>query len=489
MKNILEQISVITRQRCIEEGYDLRKVEDLARGYLSVWQERGYVGLSCREALEAPDYLWLSFFTGLYDSLGVSERVDSPVAGEEDSSWMYEKDFCFFNVRATSLDENKTGNFLQGIKLLPILRSKGLHLAPFLDCNFGNVYCIDSLERVYPETLDQELLDNGIDGETQVRFFIDMAHLAGFVLGFDLEPHTSQFSRVVLQNPECFRWIRLNKARTSTVPKKMKTLMKEKHQEKIREEVKRIVDKAVREEGMESLEDPNFGIQEIRRAHGKALKELISEGIWTLPSHTWGGVGLPEFKEYKQQDNYPVFDYRNDKGEDHAEHAFGMLTPFRFYDNLPINEVPDEKSPPEINEDVLDFFASIFPKMRQRFGFDYVRLDYVDHVFDSIMKGDEALPVAQQRPVSDRCIPYVLKRVIDRAREESPYVGAMAERMGMDIADYGSIGFDVLLGCDILGPVHKESISGTLAFTQEAIGKSQEYPHLATVPCHTAIHD
>ena len=489
MNSILEKVSALTRQRCVEAGYDLGKVEELARNYLDVWKQQGYVGLTCREALEAPDYLWISFFTGLKDRDGVADRPSSPVAHWQSSDWMRDYDYTFFNVRATSLVPQETGSFLQGIKLLPILRTKGLHMAPFMDCNFGNVYCIDSLEMVYRQSLDEDMLAMGITADEQVRFFIDLAHMAGFVVGFDLEPHTSQFSRVVLQNPEMFRWVQLNKAKSATVPKGMKTLLKEKHQEKIRQQVRDVVAKACKKAGLESLEDPNGDFEVIQKTHTEALTTLINNGIWTLPSHTWGGVGLPEFTKYNKKDNYPEFDYRNEEGEDHAEHAFGMLTPFRFYDNLPINKLPTEKDPPVINEDVVEFFASIFPKVQDKYGFDYVRLDYVDHVFDSIMEGDEEKNVEKQRPISDRCIPSVLKRVIDKARSERPYTGAMAERMGMDVTDYGSIGFDVMLGCDILGPIHPEAISGTLAFTHEAAEFAQQYPRIATVPWSVDTHD
>jgi len=489
MNDMLERISAVTRQRCVEAGWDVGRVEELATSYLDVWQRQGYVGLTCREALEAPDYLWMSFFTGLKDRTGRTDRPASPVAACPSSNWMQDYDYCFLNVRATALDRSKTGDFLQALKLLPVMRTRGLHLAPFLDCNFGNVYCIDSLNIVNPRTLSPILSAEGFTADEQVRFFIDLAHMAGFVVGFDLEPHTSQFSRVVLDHPEMFRWIHLNKARTETVPKGMKAMMKAAAQQKVHAVVREVVGTALAKEKLTVLDDSSADYEAVKRAHTAALQELVARGIWTVPSHTWGGVGLPEYKEYHKTDNYPVFDYRNAKGEDHAEHAFGMLTPFRFYDDLPINKAPTEKTLPKLNDDAIDFFAGIFPQVQERYGFDYVRLDYVDHVFDSVVEGHEKKAVDEQLPLSDRCIPLVLKRVIDKARQGKPFVGAMAERMGVDADDYGSVGFDVMLGCDILGPIHAVGLSGTLLFNHEQAELAKKAERLAAVPWAVDTHD
>ena len=467
----LNYILTSSRDKCSSLGMNPSDLEKLAENYLSAFYERGYVGLTNREALEAPDYLWFYFYKRLYDDKVnyFSSREDlpdyrepySPVVDENDSSWMKEKDFIFFNVRATSLDQTQAGTFISALKLLPVTRSKGLHIAPFFDCNFNNVYCIDSMNTVSPAVVDSDLESAGISGEEQVEFFIDMAHMAGFVAGFDLEPHTSQFSRVVLNNPEHFRWVKLNKKRTATIPSSMKKLMSDSEQRKIHNEVEAIVGRFLKNAGLKSLEGKGTSYESMKKVHGEIINELISQGIWTLPSHTWGGVGLPEFKEYNIQDNYPAFDYRNEKGEDHSGHAFGMLTPYRFYDNLPVNKLPDEKHLPVLRQETIEFFSNLFPQVQKRFGFDYVRLDYVDHVFDSVMETHGKLPV------SDRVIPVVLERVLSKAREGKPYIGGMAERMGTDVIEYGSVGFDVLLGCDILSPVSTQTASGTMMFSKE----------------------
>lgn len=86
--------------------------------------------------------------------------------------------------------------------------------------------------------------------------------------------------------------------------------------------------------------------------------------------------------------------------------------------------------------------------------------DYVDHEFDSVMKEEPSLPIA------DRGSPSVLKKVIARARRSKPYIGAMAERLGTDVREYGSIGFDLLLGADILRPIDAEALTQVLSFSR-----------------------
>lgn len=521
MEALLERLLTRARGRCADEGWDLGRLEGLSRDWLEVFLRQGYLGLTCREALEQPDFLWLTFFASLAGRRAVEGRPPSPVEHRPDSGWMREFDYCFLNVRATALEPSATGTFVSAVKLLPVLRTKGIHLAPFFDCNFGNVYCIDSLTMPYPKTIDHELVAEGVTPDEQVRFFVDMAHLAGMVVGFDLEPHTSQFSRVVLSRPELFRWVRLNAERTGTVPADQRKLHTRPVQEEILVQVRAIVSAALAAEGLETVEQPGADPAAIRRAHGTALRMLIERGIWTLPSGTWGGVGLPKFVRYDTKDDYPVFEYRNAEGDDHAEHAFGMLTPFRFYDNLPLNELPgggylpkaakpgadetdattkkkaEEKKEdktdgklrlkksqlPIINDEVVDWFADVFPGVQDRYGFDFVRLDYVDHVFDAVLEEDPTVPV------SDRCIPEVLRRVIARARERRPWTGAMAERMGMDVLEYGGIGFDLLLGIDILTPMHAEALSGILAFSHEQAALSRSGKPVASVQWSVDTHD
>ena len=165
-------------------------------------------------------------------------------------------------------------------------------------------------------------------------------------------------------------------------------------------------------------EDDKLEAVAIKRSVASSItRALIEEGYWTVLSHSWSGVGVPAFMGYDREGNYPRFRYLTRDGRDQAEDAYGVLTPYAFYHNISTNHVPDTKPTP--NEDASAFYASIFHRWRDQFDFDFVRHDYVDHVFDSIENDDP------DYPCSDRPTPSVLRRCIEgppprEARRRSP---------------------------------------------------------------------
>ena len=44
-----------------------------------------------------------------------------------------------------------------------------------------------------------------------MKCFVEASHMLGKTVGFDIEPHLSQFSIEALENPSLFRWIKLYK--------------------------------------------------------------------------------------------------------------------------------------------------------------------------------------------------------------------------------------------------------------------------------------
>lgn len=473
----------LSLERLLAEGGQAAKARGLADGWLERFRRDGHLRLSPRKALEAPLHAWVLFYLGLASAQEVDGRVPSPVTGEADPSWMQRQDYCFLNARATALDPENTGDFLESMKLLPGLRVDSIHLAPFFDCVMDNLYAVDSHRVIADAVVDMDFVAKGLEHGDQLRCLIDAIHLTGMTVGFDLEPHTSQFSRIVLENPSYFRWIHLSKDRKSLRGKMdMATMMTRAEQKKIAASVRAVVDGHLKRNGMSTVEDPAAELSTIRRVHQEILQDLIAQGFWTVPSHTWGGAGLPAFRAY-HPDGYPLFDYVSVDGEDHNEHAFGMLTPFKFYDGLPINAVPTEESLPVPDREVIDFFARIFPRIQERYDFDYVRLDYVDHVFDSVMKDHPELPV------SDRPIPAVLDRALAMARDYRPQTGAMAERMGTDLEEYSAIGFELLLGVDILSTVHAAQMNDHFSLGYAIEDLNADRPHPASVLYAVDTHD
>lgn len=445
MKEILKFIK-ITGKIAKRDKKDIDILVDNGKKLLDEYKSNGYIKKLPLELLKSDSYTFIPLIEYLLDkNKGV---VSSPVSSQPNSNWMTKSDFCFINVRGVGIKRDNTGNFIDAVKLLPSLRVNAIHLAPFFESALGIIYAVDSLSVINSDCINEEYLKLGMSGEEQLKFFVDFAHLLSMTVGFDLEPHTSQFSRVVLENPHLFRWLQFDKDRK--LLDKEDNLLKEESQNKICGEVTEIVKTILKESNLLSLSERGKD-NEIKIAHQKIVAKLIESGYWTIPSHTWKGAGIPQFKEYNKNDNYPIFKYLSWDNEDHFAHSFGVLTPFKFYDNIPINKLPTKDKPPVLNKKTLNYFINIFPKLQKKYNFDFVRFDFVDHIFDSI--------VTSKISYSDKLTPYILKKCIAKARSGNKrYIGAMAERMGTDLKNYQKVGFDLILGSDILNRFDKNFI-------------------------------
>lgn len=438
---------------------ETRRGEERARELL----ERGALRVTPTEALGWSDVSVAAFYRTLAHGADPGAGEANARARTANPTWMLSSDYAFLNIRACSPDPARPGRVTDALKILPTMRVTSIHLAPFFDCCMENLYAVDSVEGVNAELLHPALLEAGMDGGAQMRLLVDGIHLLGWTVGFDLEPHTSTFSRVALAEPECFRWLHFNEARDGLAGGvTQEEMLSPEAQAAMVREIREIVGQVVAEHGLWHLEDATHGPERVTECHQAVIKRLIAEGWWTLPSHTWNGAGLPRFSSYRQLEGYPEYEYLDAEGEDQGKHAFGMLSPYRLYDGLPINESPDlEEKRPVPHGPGVDRLLSVFPAVRERFGFDFVRLDYVDHVFDSTVEQTWDVPA------SDRLTPAVLQSLLARAREDAPWVGAMAERMGVDVEDYGALGFDLLLGTEVLTTMHPQFLEFTLDLQQE----------------------
>ncbi|MDQ7822338.1 MAG: hypothetical protein RDV48_06045 [Candidatus Eremiobacteraeota bacterium] len=483
-RTIWERFIAHTEEKAKKSGADPSKLRAKASALAEKYRSKGYLPFTPSEAVN-DDPLLYPFF---YEELGKGQfrdgAIPSPVEGQSDSAWMLGTDFCFINIRALSPKKSKTGTISDAFRLLPIVRAGSFHLAPFFDCTMHNLYAIDSLRILTEDIVDHELLEAGIAPDDQMRLLIDAIHILGKTVGFDLEPHTSQFSRVVLENPQHFRWLHLDKSRKGLqggfTHEKM---FSPAEQAKIVKEVKELIGQELKKHGLTRMEDLSQGVTELREAHCDILEMLIAKGYWTLPSHTWNGVGLPKFNKYSKEGGYPDFTYLDIEGEDQHDQSFGMLTPFSLYTNLPFNEVPTPEDPPVYKEDTFKFLTGIFPKILEKYDFDFLRIDYVDHIFDSTV--DESWDI----PLSDRMTPKVLAAVIEKAREAKPWLGTMAERMGQDIWDYQKVGFDLVLGQDILTTMHPGYLTWCLETHEKIKSQAPSWKRPASVLFAVDTHD
>ena len=430
--------------------------DDTFNNYKKYYSDYSYFNITPTQSLKISDKQILDFYYELlinYTNENKTTIVKSPVENNTDSSWMLEEDFCFLNVRALGKDKNWSGNLIDALKVLPTLRASSIHLAPFFECTFDNIYALDTLTTIHRPIVHGNYVKEGLDAYKQMKLLIDAAHLLNKTIGFDLEPHVSQFSRIVCDNPHLFRWIELDDNKENLKDNILfHDIILEPKQNEIIDKVKKIRDNIYKTNNISKLEDYTIDANKLSDIHQELIKELIKNGLWTIPSHTWGGAGLPEYSHYNKNGNYPVFTYLNAKGEDHSSEAFGMLTPYKFYDRLPVNRIPSHDEKPTINKEGQEFFFNIFPNLRKNFKFDFVRFDYVDHVFDGILDDIDDFPV------SDRLTPQVIKDLTKNIKNDNPFIGFMAERMGDDIEKYMTVGFDLILGSDSLMDINKEYI-------------------------------
>ncbi|MCX7023703.1 MAG: hypothetical protein NT080_03690 [Spirochaetes bacterium] len=300
-----------------------------------------------------------AFFSILADRRSRESRCEL----ETGSSWMLRADFCFVNVRATGID-GRPGDFIAASKLLPGITASAVHLAPFHPYQFEVLYAIEDPYEIAEELVNIELASAGIGPLAQLRAFMEACRLLDKVIGYDLTPHVAQYSRVVLDSPEAFAWIKL-------APDRNSVLEGGHPYERIARigtarEAAGVIARVKGKTGFERFSREAAGPVEATNASGKpigqelkerslatrayyeAIRDLIAEGLWPVPTQAWDGIGLPEFARYDREGNYPVFLYRNERGDDVSSHSYGVVTPYAFYDNIPPNKAPDPGKLPEL---------------------------------------------------------------------------------------------------------------------------------------------
>lgn len=411
---------------------DRRTADSLLRDYLP----HHHLVRTPKAMLELTDGAIIAFFAAL-------DKANMPLWSPDQAGWFADSDVCFVNVRATGT-KREHGHFIHAAKMLPAIRAQAIHLAPFLDYDFNVIYAPRSMECVSPAVVSTKYSQLG--GIQQLQAFIQAAKLLGKAVGFDLLPHVAQFAVTVLENPTYFRWIKLaGDKRALFGGLSMNQMLTEAMQIQIASEITQIVSEAKRRAKIETLDiadplDRNF--KRVRKAYSDLVHEVIARGYWTVVSQSWAADGVPSFAGYNFEKNYARFEYRGRHGEDVSSTAYHVVTPFKFYTGMRGNQPPQSA---EIFAPATAYFANLINVWRDQHGcaFDFIRYDSVDHVFDSI--------TSDGLPVSDRPTPSTLEAAIRASKVENhPYTANFAERMGEEAEAYASIGFDGILGIDML---------------------------------------
>ncbi len=139
-------------------------------------------------------------------ALDPAETIASPVAGQQDGSWLQRSNMIGVNVRTL-------GSFWNVVAYsftLPALHDS-IHLLPVWEPGVvGSLYGMVSWQ-INPEFFDPNLAQyvpalNTV--EKQLKAVVNLLHATGRTVGMDVIPHTDRFSEMVITHPALFEWVR-----------------------------------------------------------------------------------------------------------------------------------------------------------------------------------------------------------------------------------------------------------------------------------------
>jgi hypothetical protein len=129
----------------------------------------------------------------------------SPITENTDSQWIKSVSMVGVNVRTI-------GSFWSLVKYAFTLPGSvsSIHLLPIWECGV-----VDSLYGMASWYINTEFFDKEVavqfphldTAEKQLKVVINMLHLMGKTIGFDVVPHTDRYSEISLANPYHFEWL------------------------------------------------------------------------------------------------------------------------------------------------------------------------------------------------------------------------------------------------------------------------------------------
>jgi hypothetical protein len=410
-----------------------------------------------------------SAMAALYAMLERERSPAHPHATDPDPSWILASDLCWVNVRACAVD-SMPGTFVRAAKVLPAITSGAILLAPFHPVQFDLLYAPETVTIVDTSLVDPDLTAAGISPANQLRALIAACRLLGKSVGYELLPFVSQFSRIAMERPQLFRWVALDDSRTGLAHADPAFPYRREDRLRDAEAIVSLAAMARMDYGVSTFRKHEDDSPEMLLAKDKAYYSAIrlcaDHGLWPVPANARNGVGIPSFLRYDRSDDFPVFAYRDENGLDVSADAYGVVAPFAFYDDIPPNV--ESAAPVHRNQDAIDYYAHIFTYWRDAFGFDFIRYNTVDRIFEE--SHDEAGTV----PISDRPTQEVVRAAIEASREGAPGVAAVTARKAAEIDEYAALGFDLTIGSDALRRIDAPHIQDTLNLYDFLTTRSRE---------------
>lgn len=503
LSEVLQKLKEIYRGNDISDGrkaYLRRTIEEY--GYLPYPHIKALEELNAADTIYGLEIKWR--LNGVFENeeFKFNKGQISPVSrlGITNSDWLKKEQHKIKLINLASLGNGNyspaPGNFVDWLKQILILPSGNIeknilgttiYLIPFHPRDFGCAYLPSSTEISNAVKDDYLTAKLGISAQEQVKLFITLAQLAGHPVIYDILPQTSRFSKEVLANPSIVRWMDVNALISSindeidlqaanlfkkygqddakiimNVAKSVlksgsddisehykamyeelsetlqpkKKIISEKmtqkvQQNKLVERVKNIIAE------VEKNSPENIKSEDDIKKQGMDIERLISEGLWPVPGGAWCSAGIPVFDRMSETGDFPMFKHFDYKGNDVTKYAnLDCQSPFYFV----YLENGDYNTP------VINYFISKVKNLCATYNFDGIRVDHIDHVVDAYsQKGD--------RPISYRAPKYVLAKMNEALKQDSPHFATLAEYMlgENNIKEYHrEMHFDVLWGNDII---------------------------------------
>ncbi len=429
-------------------------------------------------------------------------------AGYTNADWIKKEQHNIKLINLAGLgDGNQThepGTLIDWLRQLLILPSglpeknvlsTTIYLIPFHPREFGCAYLPTSVD-VSPSLENKDVKEKlGLNAKEQVRFFIQLAQLAGHPVIYDVLPQTGRFSKMVLSNPSIARWYDISElvknleSAANTVAQDLKNadefshddidivldlyksclknsscdlsehyqviynrfneellqlkkeisnkmLLKE-EQVKLAKRVKEIVSK------VHIIKPSKISEEKDITKQGETIQTLIKEGLWPAPGGAWCSAGIPVFEKMSEYGDYPIFKHYDCKDKDVSDFAnLDCQTPFYF--------VYLENG--KFNNPVIDVYVKYLEDLQKDYNFDGFRVDHIDHIVDDVSEQD-CIPISYRAPS------YVLSKANKTLKQKVPHFAAMAEYMLWDkfYKEYHEdMLFDILWGDDVISQASKK---------------------------------
>lgn len=445
------------------------------------------------ELLNISDADWLKFYLFLYRHCELGEDGRPKTVEEKHSKpdWMLEKDYCFLNIRATGKEIPETGNIIDSVKLLPALRVSGIHLAPFFECTYGIVYCQTSFYNINPEIVNLYYRENGVTPYEQMCFLVDCAHLLNMAIGFDFTAHTASFSKLCFDRPELFRWVRLNEKKDALfMDMQIDEQYEDSCQKNFTKELSDIIVPIKENYGLSKIDSPSDNRERENAAYEEIIEAVKKAGYFMVPPHTWNGVCVPDYKRYIENKKIIIWDYRDIEGNDQGQHAIWLHANLYLHKGMKANRLPAQitgKKEDGIvcrNEVTISFIKEYLEEIVDFFRFDYVRMDYVDHIFDNIKEVD-----GNEIPINEALTPEEILEIVSYLREKHPGLGLQADHMGIDDNLYKEAGFNLITGGEVgLALTKKNAAEIMNAMSEREKGHGLDCSMTCAIDTHDLAH-